>query len=266
MEEQQVFVQVNQRNKHWVWNIHRPDRANALGTTIATELAEELASLKKLLSKDAEKIRSLTISATPLSKPSGAPVWIAGGDLKELASLKNKKAARAYAATLSQLCFDLEKLPIPVIVAIDGAAIGGGAELALAGDVRFATVRSTFIFKQLDVGLATGYGGAHRLVNLIGKCWSQNLLYLGNSVNAEQALGMGLLHGVYSDAASLEDGIRSFTARVEALDPKAFATQKLMINQAGDHSRLSAKSSELALFEKLWRNPAHEKFLEKFGK
>src|SRR5262249_1671849 len=142
------------------WTIARPERGNALGTTVAAELLGALADL----GGDADTPRAVVLTAECVSKGSQR-TWIAGGDLKELAAIASGREARAYAASLWAFIDGLAKLPMPVIVAVDGAAIGGGAELALAGDLRLATAASTLDFKQLRVGLATGYGSAKRLVD-----------------------------------------------------------------------------------------------------
>ncbi len=243
---------------HEEWCIQRPERLNALGTTVAKELADSLSELtarRKLP-------RALVITATP--SPSQRPIWVAGGDLHELAQLKDQSQARAYAENLSGFIAGLDRLPIPVIVGIDGEAIGGGAELALSGDIRMATAQTSFSFKQLKVGLATGYGGANRLVTLAGLSRAQGILLLSKTMTAKDALTLGLIHEVVQDTQSLKNAILAQTQAWAELSFEALAAQKAMLWHSTHTLSESARQAEIEIFTKLWLNPHHASFLEGF--
>jgi enoyl-CoA hydratase/carnithine racemase len=104
------------------WHISRPDRLNAIGTTVARELTETMEMTRKSLEPH---IRAIVITAETVIKSSNA-VWIAGGDLSELGELRETAQGRDYAYTMRCFCEGLEALPVPVITVVDGAAIGGG--------------------------------------------------------------------------------------------------------------------------------------------
>jgi enoyl-CoA hydratase/carnithine racemase len=241
------------------WHISRPDRMNALGTSIAAELGETLDFTRK---NPPEGIRAIVISAETVVRGDKA-IWIAGGDLKELSELNEKSQGRAYANSMRTFCEGLEYLPIPVVTIVDGAAIGGGAELALAGDIRFATARSSFEFKQLKLALATGYGAASRLVELLGKSRAQSLLYFCESVDAEEAHRMGLVHRLITSTDVT--GIGTALLPILQLEPVAIAAQKKMLRCAsslppGNHTWADE------IFESIWMNETHIRNLAEFSK
>lgn len=252
---------VRQGAASWlVLTIDRPERGNALGTTIARELS---AALAELPTKHAG-IRALVLRATPVVKGSRR-TWIAGGDLKELAQLGTRSEAEAYAKMLNAFCRQLDALPIPVIVAVDGAAIGGGAELALAGDLRLATEASSWEFKQLKVGLAAGYGTTRRLVELVGLARAQDLLFRCLRLDAAEALALGLVSQVLPDEAALDAAIAALCSELAELAPEALAAQKRMLKGAVSLHPGAAAGAELDAFGAIWRNPAHAKFLDSFS-
>lgn len=239
------------------WHISRPDRLNAIGTTVARELAETMEMTRKSLEPD---IRAIVITAETVIKSNNA-IWIAGGDLSELASLRQKPEGRDYARTMRRFCEGLETLPLPVITVVDGAAIGGGAELALAGDVRFATVRSVFEFKQLKMGLATGYGCASRLVELLGKSKAQSLLYFSESLDAESAHRDGLIHRLISSAS--HDDISKAISHLIQLEPAAVSAQKKMLRLASTQPSANRSWAD-EIFESIWMNDKHSENLAAF--
>ena len=241
------------------WHISRPEKLNAIGTGLAGELSDTLEFMTKEMPAG---IRAIVITAETVTKGDKS-IWIAGGDLKELALLKTKHEGRAYAKTMRAFCEGLEFLSLPVITVIDGAAIGGGAELALAGDVRFATVRSSLEFKQLKMGLATGYGAASRLIELLGKSRAQSLLYFSETIDAESAHQQGLIHRLIP-SASVED-IGAAILPLLNLEPAAVAAQKKLFRHAttlppGDHSWADD------VFESIWLNETHRRNLEEFSR
>lgn len=236
------------------WHIHRPERMNAIGTSIASELSD---ALNLARTEPPAGMRALVITAETVVRGKQA-TWIAGGDLRELATLESQAEGQAYAATMSRFCSDLELLPIPVVTLVDGTAIGGGAELALAGDIRLATKRSSFEFRQLKMGLATGYGAAERLCHLVGKAKAQSLIYFCETLSAEEALSMGVVHRVLNSVVD----ISSVLTHLAELEPLAFAAQKKMFHFA--HGMNQNPNIADQIFGKLWRNQTHTKMLEQF--
>jgi enoyl-CoA hydratase len=241
------------------WHIARPERLNALGTTICCELNTALDLARTDLPKD---VRAIVITAETVVRNENA-YWIAGGDLIELSQLNSKSKGRGYAESMRCFCQGLETLSLPIFTVVDGIAIGGGAELAIAGDIRFATSRSIFEFRQLKVGLPTGYGAATRLVELVGKSQAQRLLYFCSSLDSQACLDLGLIHSLIS-STSLDD-IGSKILPILQLEPRAFAAQKKMLRLATSQMTGDQKWAD-DIFESAWMNQTHSQILANFKK
>ena len=207
---------------------------------------------------------SLIISAEPTASSIGK-VWVAGGDLKELQDLDTKAKGRAYAESWSKICQRLEALPLIVIALINGRAVGGGAELALACDLRLGTQEAVFDFKQIKVGLATGYGGTRRLVDMIGYGHAQNFLLMSREVTWQQALAKGLLSEVCDTWNLLESRAEEICESLSKVGSTSLSMQKQMLQLARPEVQHSY-NEELNIFEKLWLNPKHRDFLQSFSK
>lgn len=251
----QVSVESLGTHRFLRWHIHRPERMNAIGTSIAGELSD---ALNLALSEPPAGMRALVITAETVVKNKKA-TWIAGGDLQELAALETQAQGQAYAATMHRFCLQLELLPIPVITLVDGAAIGGGAEIAIAGDIRIATSRSRFEFRQLKMGLSTGYGAAARLCHLIGKAKAQQLIYFSEVLSAAQAQELGLVHRTLDTT----DDMASVLEPLFELEPLAFAAQKKLFHMATERSSDATVADQI--FGRLWRNRTHVKMLGLFN-
>jgi enoyl-CoA hydratase/carnithine racemase len=251
------YLAVEHRKDRSIWRLARPERANGLGTTLAAELLEACEALQDASS------RVLVLTADPIVKD-GRATWVAGGDLKELAALTDQDAAAEYADMLGRVCATLSAVPIPVIAAIDGAAIGGGAELALWCDERLMTARSSLEFKQLKVGLACGYGTTKRLCDLVGMAKAQSLIYRCMTLSAVDAYSAGLCSEVVEGERDLEASVDAAVARWQALSPRAIAAQKAMFWNAANGHPGAARLAELQLFRGAWGNPQHRHFLERF--
>lgn len=266
-----MYISVQISGSTLIWSLNRPDRRHALGPTIGAELLQLLTELKTRCNLWLEQeaageppYRCLVIRASPVRRAEGAPVWIAGGDLKELSELQNPAEGRAYAAEWARIAVNLQLLPIPVIAVIQGQAIGGGVELALAADLRIATHESEFHFKQLEVGLATGYGSSQRLVNLVGLARATDLLLRCRRLSAQEALALGLINDLAHDDAALEILLASLCEDLSKLSAKGLMVQKRMLQAPHMTQQSHLIERELDLFESLWMSPSHRYFLKKF--
>lgn len=244
--------------------ISRPDRMNGLGWSIGQELKDHLEQLQQELQQSSTSPQLLLITAESVQRKNGETVWIAGGDLKEIATLDTPTKGDEYSQLYRHICQLLEQLPIPVLAAIDGQAIGGGIELALAADVRLATRTSSFAFKQVEMGLATGYGGCQRLIEAVGLSCASYWLLSCQQIDAKQALAAGLIHELLDDSTRLRSRCHEFAEQLARLDRQALSKQKQMLRQIWQGSRQAALDQERQLFKELWMATGHRRSLERF--
>jgi enoyl-CoA hydratase len=162
---------------------------------------------------------------------------------------KNVLEAQQYAFAGQRCALMLERMWKPTIAAINGVALGGGCELALACDIRFASTRAKLGQPEINLGLIPGWGGTQRLARVAGLGFAKELVYTGRAVDAEEALARGLLNAVYEPEELMTKTLE--TARLLASkSPVALAHAKEACNRAlqGDHrSNLDHEASLFAM-------------------
>lgn len=177
-----------------VVTVDRQAALNALNQDVLTELAMAF----DVAQADAE-VRALVLTGA-------GRAFVAGADISELQPLSDPFAGREAALVGQEVMNALAALPFPTVAAINGFALGGGLELALAADMRVAAPGAKLGLPEVSLGLIPGYGGTQRLPRLIGKGRALEMIFTGRHVSAEEALQMGLVNRVADDAlaAALE--------------------------------------------------------------
>ena len=165
-----------------------PDALNALNNDLLYEL-----SLAFELTEADANVQALIVTGT-------GRAFIAGADIANLQKLSDPFSGREAALTGQDLINTLAALPFPTIAAINGFALGGGLELALACDLRVASTKAKLGLPEVSLGLIPGYGGTQRLSRLIGAGRALDLIFTGRHVNAEEALQLGIVNRVTEDA------------------------------------------------------------------
>lgn len=174
--------------------INRPDKMNALNKEVITDLG---LVMDEVTNNDA--IKAVIITGA------GGRAFVAGADISEFEGLSDKEGAE-LALRGAQLVFNkIENTQKPVIAAVNGFALGGGCELAMACHFRIASSNAQFGQPEVNLGLIPGYGGTQRLVQLIGKGRAMELLMSANMIKADQALEWGLVNHVYESDQLLEE-------------------------------------------------------------
>ena len=166
--------------------INRPSSLNALNK----ETLEELLICFQELSQD------LNTKAIILTG-SGEKAFVAGADISYMQNLTAHES-RAFGQLGHRVMRTVENMPQPVIAAINGFALGGGCELALACDMRFASENAKFGQPEVNLGVVPGFGGTQRLPRLIGKGQANELLFTGNIIDSKEAMRIGLVNRLYS--------------------------------------------------------------------
>ena len=167
-----------------VLTIDRPDARNAIARATMDQLADALDEVS------GTSARVLVVTG------GGSRVFVAGGDLKELAAIRTYDDAAAMATTMRTVLDRLATLPIPVIAAVNGDAYGGGAEVAVACDIRIAADDVRCGFNQVALGIMPAWGGIERLTGLVGRARALKLMATGAVVTADVALDLGLFDEV----------------------------------------------------------------------
>jgi enoyl-CoA hydratase len=193
------------KNGVFIIIINRPDKLNALNKTVFEELNKALDEIEA----NAE-IRSVIITG------SGNKAFVAGADIAEFGSL-DKAGAMAMAKKGQDTFFRIENSPKPIIAAVNGFALGGGCELAMACHFRIASDTAKFGQPEVNLGLVPGYGGTQRLTHLIGKGKAIELLITGNIIDPYTALQYGLVNYVVKP----EELIEKTMSIVELINSKA---------------------------------------------
>lgn len=164
--------------------INRPDKLNALNQTVLNEIN----AVMDWIYND-EKIKAAIITGA------GEKAFVAGADISEFVSVKDDEGA-ALAKKGQDIFFKIENCPKPVIAAVNGFALGGGCELAMACHFRIASINAKFGQPEVNLGLIPGYGGTQRLTMLIGKGKAMELIMTGNMIGADEAKSLGLVNYV----------------------------------------------------------------------
>ncbi len=172
------------KNRIGYVTINRPDKLNALNAKAKRELKQLFETLK-----NDEKVDVVILTGA------GEKAFVAGTDIKELTELDTEKG-KAFSAG-GQAVFDaIENLGKPVIAAVNGYALGGGCELALACNIRIAADNAKFGQPEVNLGIIPGYAGTQRLARLIGKGRAMEMVLTGDQVDAQEALRIGLVNKV----------------------------------------------------------------------
>jgi len=210
-----VSVDVARDGAVAVVTIDRQEALNALNVETLTELRDRL----RELAGDAE-VRAVVLTGA------GEKAFVAGADIKYMSGLEPEQA-KGWGALGHEAAGLLETMPKPTIAAINGFALGGGCELALACDIRYASSRAKLGQPEINLGIVPGWGGTQRLARVCGIGVAKDLIFTGRNVDAEEALRIGLVSRVADPV--LEHALE--TARdLAAKSPVALGLAKRLVN------------------------------------
>ncbi len=167
-----------------VLTINRPKALNALNSAVLDELNETLDAV------DLNEVRALIITGA------GEKSFVAGADIGEMSTL-TKAQGEAFGKKGNDVFRKIETLPIPVIAAVNGFALGGGCEISLACDIRICSENAVFGQPEVGLGITPGFGGTQRLARTVGVGMAKQLIYTARNIKAPEALRIGLVNAVY---------------------------------------------------------------------
>ncbi|MFD8500094.1 enoyl-CoA hydratase-related protein [Amycolatopsis sp. NPDC059657] len=218
--------------------VTRPSARNALSARTMTELCELLDGL-----------------ATPLILTGApGPAFIAGADISEMAGMTPSEGER-FGRLGQSVTTALESMPAPVIACVDGYALGGGCEIALACDFVYATEKAVFGQPEVSLGLIPGFGGCVRLQQQVGPARARELIYSGRTVDADEAHRIGLVNRLFVDRDAMLAGARHMLTAIGLNSSSAVSLCKAAINAARGADVQTGLATELAAFSQAFMTP-----------
>jgi enoyl-CoA hydratase len=216
-------------------NINRPKALNALNY----ETMLELKQLVEDIAKDAS-IKVVIITG------SGEKAFVAGADVKEMQPMTAVEA-RNWGKLGQEVFSKIENLTQPVIAAVNGFALGGGCELAMACDIRIASEKAKFGQPEVSLGITPGFAGTQRLPRLVGRAAAKELLFTGDIIDAMTAFRIGLVNKVVTPEA-LMGTVKALAEKILSRAPQAVQFCKVAVNNGMNIDTQSAYAYEAEVF------------------
>lgn len=229
-------------NGVWTLTLNRPESLNALNSNLLNEMADALRQLSEM---DFEHAKVLVITG------SGVKSFVAGADIKEISDMKSD-AAKIFAEKGQSIFQELNLLKIPVIAAVNGFALGGGCELALACDFIIASDNAKFGLPEVSLGLIPGFGGTVRLLQAVGLRKAKELTFTGEMISADEAFRLGLVSAVVP-LSELTNCVDKKINMILTKSPLAIASSKKSIFEAYSLNVEKGLENEAEIFGRLFQ-------------
>ncbi len=210
------FIKYETEDRIALLTIDRPKALNALNSSVLEELDQAIDAV------DLQEVRVLIITG------SGEKSFVAGADIGEMSNL-TKEEGSAFAKKGNDIFRKIESLPIPVIAAINGFALGGGCELSMACDIRLCSENAVFGQPEAGLGITPGFGGTQRLARIIGIGRAKELIFSTSNIKADEAYRIGLVNHVYPIEELLPQA-KKLASRIAGNAPIAVRNCKKAIN------------------------------------
>jgi enoyl-CoA hydratase len=228
------YVRLEHEGPITVLVIDRPERLNALDAGVLDALR---AAVEETAARDGA--RALIITGA-------GKAFVAGADIEAMKDMDGD-AARAFSEAGHRTLDLIEELPCPVIAAVNGFALGGGCELALACDFIFASDKARFGQPEVKLGVIPGFGGTQRLMRRVGAARARELVYTGRMVSADEAARIGLVNAVFAPDRLLEEAKKT-AAEIAAVGPLAVAAAKRVMLEGEGRLLAEANRREIDAF------------------
>ncbi len=215
--------------------LHRPKALNALNTELLQELSDLL-----------DRIKEDTSIGIVIITGSGEKAFVAGADIAEMQPLTAIEG-RNFGKIGQDVFNKLESLPQPVIAAINGFALGGGCELAMACDIRIASEKAKFGQPEVSLGITPGFGGTQRLPRLVGKGRGKELIYTGDIIDAGEAYRIGLVNKVAAPD-ELMNAAKAMAEKILSRASVAVQLSKAAVNEGLNMDLASGIAYEAEVF------------------
>ena len=210
------FVTYEIEGQVGIVTINRPKALNALNSQVLDDLNEVIDSV------DTDAVRCLILTGA------GEKSFVAGADIGEMSTL-TKAEGEAFGKKGNDIFRKLETLPIPVIAAVNGFALGGGCEISMSCDIRICSDNAVFGQPEVGLGITPGFGGTQRLARLVGPGMAKQMIYTARNIKSDEALRIGLVNAVYTQE-ELMPAAKKMAAGIAKNAPIAVRNCKKAIN------------------------------------
>jgi enoyl-CoA hydratase len=230
-----VAVEVSREGAVAVVTVNRPEALNALNS----QTNEALLATVRELSQD-ETVRAVVLTG------GGDKSFVAGADIPEMSGLTAEQARR-FGALGQAVTSGIEAAPHPWVAAVNGFALGGGCELALACDIRLAAENAKFGQPEINLGITPGFGGTQRLPRSVGIGWAKYLVLSGRIIRADEALRIGLVQAVFPRDELMSQAMK-LAEELAGKSPLAMRYCKAAVSAAADADIATGQGVERDLF------------------
>ena len=246
-----MFIKKELKDNLCIVIVEREEALNAMNQTVLNELYDNIRSLI-----NDKNIRAIIITG------SGDKAFIAGADIKLMEKL-DKKGGKEFGELGQKVTNKIEGSSKPVIAAINGFALGGGCEIALACHLRFVSKNAKFGQPEVKLGLIPGWGGTQRLPKIVGKGNAIELIIGGHIIDSNEALRIGLVNKVFDQVKLLDEAI-SFAKIITANGPFAVSQSLKCINDSSNYSLAEGLKKEVEQFSDLFESQETNEGLKAF--
>ena len=232
--------------------VNRPAAMNAINMALMLELEDFFKGLRKAPEADVIILTG-----------AGEKAFVAGADIKEMAAM-DSVSGRNWALIGEKVTSLIERAPQPVIAAVNGYALGGGCEFALACDFRYASANAKFGQPEVKWGINACFGGTQRLTRAVGPGIAKELLYTARFIDAAEACRIGLVNQVFPDQASLLAAAKKTALEIQGNGKTAVQFSKLVVNSGRDVDIDTAIFHEAQFFSLCFNDPEQKKRMTDF--
>ena len=219
--------------------INREKKLNALNSTVLSELKTLLGHL--IEEDDGQTVKGIIFTGA------GEKAFIAGADIAQMRDM-NVDQAKDFGSLGQEVTLLFEALPMPVIACVNGFALGGGTEMAMASDFIYAVESAVFGQPEVKLGLIPGFGGTQRLAKLVGRNRAKEIIYTGRNVSADEAYRIGLATQLFKTKDEMIAAAEKTMGQILKVSPNAVKLSKKGMNEANDLAVADGLRHELEQF------------------
>ncbi|MCC6944485.1 MAG: enoyl-CoA hydratase/isomerase family protein [Thermomicrobiales bacterium] len=246
-----MAVDISTRNSVAIITMSRPEALNAFNVEQIQAVIDAFAQVN-----DRADIRSIVLTGE------GERAFAAGADIKHMVDLDGAGGAE-FGRLGHALTRAVAESRQPVIAAVNGFALGGGCEVAIAADIRFASPNAVFAQPEVGLGIPPGWGGTQRLPRLVGPGMAAEMILSGRRVGADEALRIGLVNAIHP-LETLVDASVELAAQIAANSPRAVAAARDLMKLAFNGQTASGLATEAELFGETFNGPDQKEGMRAF--